>query len=231
MAHSLGGLVVANALSRNYGTDEAYKSLAEHTIGAAFLGTPFEGSSKAKFGKFAVRFLGWFTEVQEKSLEDLQAGSEKLASISDLFLKYVKQRDRAKKTPYLEVAFFFEERSTWKGDANVGIIVPKKSATLKGYDPISIPKDHIDMCKFDADDAPEYQSIAGKLRQWISDIGKPRKTRKPKQAGISIRQSGKVDHRYNTGNYGVLAGHVAGTAPGAVTLRGATVTVNSFTLK
>jgi hypothetical protein len=175
VAHSLGGLVVANALSKYHGTDEASKKLAEHTIGTAFLGTPFEGSSKAKYGKFAVRFLKWFTEAQTKSLEDLQECSEKLASINDSFAKFLKQRDRSRTSSCLEVACFFEERNLYKLDTKIGIIVPKTSATLWSFDAISIPKDHIEMCKFDDEDSPEYKSVAGKLCQWISNIDKPRK--------------------------------------------------------
>ncbi|KAH8704539.1 Alpha/Beta hydrolase protein [Phaeosphaeriaceae sp. PMI808] len=64
VCHSLGGLVCANALSRYYGTDLAGANLVEKTIGVMFLGTPFEGSSKAKW---AGRALKKFLKARDRS--------------------------------------------------------------------------------------------------------------------------------------------------------------------
>jgi protein SERAC1 len=47
VAHSLGGLVVANALSRPYSADKTAKKLTNNAVGIIFLGTPFAGSDKA----------------------------------------------------------------------------------------------------------------------------------------------------------------------------------------
>ena len=181
MAHSLGGIVVANALSRPHGTDDAVKEIADHTIGTLFLGTPFEGSNEAKYGSLAVSFLKYFMPTQERNLEDLVKRSDRLASINDSFAKFLKDRDRSQTKPYLEVACYFEERSLWQGKVKIGIIVPKESASWLGIDAISIPKDHIEMCKFDDEDASDYKSVAGKLRQWIANIDKPRE---PGQKGV-----------------------------------------------
>ncbi|KAH9203787.1 Alpha/Beta hydrolase protein [Leptodontidium sp. 2 PMI_412] len=57
VSHSLGGLVCANALSRHNRTDNASDALMDGTIGVIFLGTPFEGSSKAKWGRRRLQLL------------------------------------------------------------------------------------------------------------------------------------------------------------------------------
>ena len=187
MAHSLGGLVVANALSRSYGTEDAPKEIADHTIGTLFLGTPFEGSNKANYASLAVSFLSYFMPTQTKSLEDLVERSDKLASICDLFAKFLKDRDRSQTKPYLEVACFFEACNLYQGKIKIGIIVPKESASWLGVDALSISKDHVEMCKFEDEDGPAYKNVVGKLRQWIENIGESRETDQGGVGGVDAQ--------------------------------------------
>jgi hypothetical protein len=90
ICHSLGGLVCANALSRHHGTDNASTTLVENTIGTAFLGTPFEGSSKAKWAKTALRMLGCISSTRKEDVHDLEERSAKLIHINDAFQKFLK---------------------------------------------------------------------------------------------------------------------------------------------
>lgn len=169
--------MVANALSRPHGTDDASKELAGNTIGTLFLGTPFEGSSLANYGTLAVQFLSYFMLVptQPASLKDLEKRSAKLASINDSFAKFLKERDRSKTKQYLEIACFFEERPLYNLlGTEIGLVVPKESASWLGIDAQSIPEDHIKMCKFADKYGSDYKRVAAKLSQWITDIDKPR---------------------------------------------------------
>lgn len=187
VAHSLGGLVVANALSRPHGTDEASKEPADNTIGALFLGTPFEGSSLAKYASLAIQFLQYFMPTQKENLKDLEKRSNKLASINDSFAKFLKERDRSKTKPWLEIACFFEERSLYKGSVKIGKIVPKESASWLGVDALSIPKDHIEMCKFEDEEGSDYRSVADKLSQWVGDIDESRVKGEGKVGGVNAQ--------------------------------------------
>lgn len=162
--------MVANALSKPHGTDEAAKEIADRTIGTLFLGTPFHGSSKAKYGRLAVNILSYFMPAAGQNIKDLEERSEKLASINDAFAKFLKERDRSRTKPFLEVACFFEDESLYKGKARIGKIVPKESASWLGVDALSISQDHIAMCKFRDEDSSDYKNVVGKLCQWIKDI-------------------------------------------------------------
>jgi pimeloyl-ACP methyl ester carboxylesterase len=170
VCHSLGGLVCANALSRHHGTDLAGASLGEKTIGVVFLGTPFEGSSKAKWAGRALRMLDWVSTTHKEDVKDLEERSAKLMSINDAFQKFLKARDRSEARRFVEVACFFEQYAMYKAGKKIGIIVPKESACLPGIDPQSIQANHVDMCKFEDEDREGYKNISQRLSQWVSDL-------------------------------------------------------------
>ena len=159
----------ANALSRHNGTDIFSTCIVERTIGVAFLGTPFEGSSKAKWGSRALKIIDWISTTHKEDIKDLEERSGKLISINTAFQKILKARDRSKSREFVEVACFFEEYSMYKAGAKIGVIVPKESASLAGIDPQSIQANHVDMCKFEDEEREGYKRIFQKLSQWISD--------------------------------------------------------------
>ena len=160
----------ANALSRHNGTDISSTCIVEKTIGIAFLGTPFEGSSKAKWGSRALKIIDLIGTTQKKDIKDLEERSEKLININVAFQKFLKARDRSKSREFVEVACFFEEYSMYKAGVKIGVIVPKDSASLPGIDPQSIQANHVDMCKFEDEDREGYKQISQKLSQWISEL-------------------------------------------------------------
>lgn len=174
VCHSLGGLVCANALSRPHGTDRASANLVERTIGVIFLGTPFEGSSKAKWAGRALKVLDWVSTTHKEDAKDLEERSAKLMNINDAFQKFLKARDRSEIRQFVEVACFFEQYATYKAVKKIGVIVPKESACLPGIDPQSIQANHVDMCKFEDEDREGYKSISQRLSQWVLDLDRQR---------------------------------------------------------
>ncbi|OMP88505.1 Protein SERAC1, partial [Diplodia seriata] len=170
VTHSLGGLVTANALSRANGTDSQKDKIADRTIGVMFLGTPFEGSEKAKWAATALRLLSLVSSTNDEKVKDLEERSAKLVSINDAFYKYWRSRDRSRvKKNFLEVACFFEEYPMKIGGKKVHI-VPKESACLKGIDPQSISAHHSDMCKFEDEYRNGYKCVTGQLQLWIKKL-------------------------------------------------------------
>jgi hypothetical protein len=164
----MGGLVVANALSANH-KDAAKKAIADHTIGALFLGTPFLGSSKAKYALIATAILDYIIPVQRGNVKDLEVRSKKLTDINQEFAKYLKERDRSRELPHLELACFFEERPMSK---HKGFVVPRESATWLGTEPLSIQANHVNMARFETNHGTDYKMMVGKLKDWIRDIEK-----------------------------------------------------------
>lgn len=224
VSHSLGGLVCANALSRHNGTDMASTNLVKRTIGVVFLGTPFEGSSKAKWGSRALKILDWISTTHKEDIKDLEERSAKLISITTAFQKFLKARDRSESREFVEVACFFEEYAMYKGGKKIGVIVPKESACLPGIDPQSIQANHVDMCKFEDEDREGYKRISQKLSQWISDLDSQSKGSGEDSQKHSVRMGDvnfkdKIDN-----NQGVVMGHAYGTATDGVRITGSSTT-------
>ncbi|KAJ4356668.1 uncharacterized protein N0V89_004704 [Didymosphaeria variabile] len=167
VAHSLGGLVVANAVAGDKGVNKEGKSISDHTFGILFLGTPFEGSKKAEWGSFGER-LKKMTGIKTEDLKDLKERSAKLQSINAALQTYVKDRDRG--TPLYTVCYF-EEFPTYVDKVDIGHIVTKDSATFQNADLVlPIPGNHHTMCKFGATYAPGYDRVEGQLVQWIKAL-------------------------------------------------------------
>lgn len=148
--------------------------IVEKTIGAVFLGTPFEGSSKAKWGGRALKVLEWVSTTHKEDVKDLEERSARLTSINDAFQKFVKARDRSETRHFVEIACFFEQYAIYKAGKRIGVIVPKESACLPGVDPQSIQANHVDMCKFEDEDREGYKNISQRLSLWIADLDRQR---------------------------------------------------------
>lgn len=168
--------MVANALSQNYREilDEKSTNLSLKTIGCLFLGTPFGGSDAAKYGSLALKVIKLVSRTQKDSMENLVRRSEKLKSINDAFAKLLKARDRSDAKSFIEVATFFEEYPFTKA---VGLIVPRESAKLLGFDPVSIAANHVEMTKFQGRYVSGYVAVSGKLSQWIEGLNKTKTER------------------------------------------------------
>lgn len=139
------------------------------TVGVVFLGTPFEGSSKAKWAGRALKMLDWVSTTHKEDVKDLEERSAKLMNINDAFQKFLKARDRSETRQFVEVACFFEQYAMYKAGKKIGTIVPKESACLPGIDPQAIQANHVDMCKFEDEDREGYRNISQRLSQWVSD--------------------------------------------------------------
>ncbi|KAF2476197.1 putative ribonuclease p/mrp subunit [Lindgomyces ingoldianus] len=222
VCHSLGGLVCANALSRYHGADLASAGLVEKTAGVVFLGTPFEGTSKAKWAGRALKVLDWVSTTHKEDVKDLEERSANLTNINDTFQKFLKARDRSETGQFVEVACFFEQYAMYKAGKKIGIIVPKESACLPGIDPQSIQANHVDMCKFEDDDREGYKNISQRLSQWISDLDGPLKGSTAKTQTHSVYM-GDVNYRDKIeNNQGVVMGHAYSTATDGVRIIGST---------
>ncbi|KAI9894034.1 MAG: hypothetical protein M1814_004804 [Vezdaea aestivalis] len=160
VTHSLGGLVCQDALLYSAGSPEPHISnVAEKVQAIAFLGTPHCGADLAKWAGLAANFVNLIKRVNRSILQVLDPDSEVLARIQQDFASTLRIRTNWK------ITCFHEELSVF----GVGEIVPKKSATLSGYQCIGIHSNHMDMTKYNGRQDPGYQHVAGELWRWARE--------------------------------------------------------------
>ncbi|EFR02207.1 SesB protein [Nannizzia gypsea CBS 118893] len=216
IAHSLGGLVCANALSQRYSPNFAGREVVAHTRGVIFLGTPFQGSSKVTWAKTAERLCRLVADSNDQIIRDLDRKSDILKKIGTDFLIFVRDRYVTRNEYLLQVACFFETKSTKikiKGiKTDLGHIVTEDSATLANYKPIAINADHRTMCHFPDCETTGYIDVTGKLKQMIANMDKG--VYSLKEAGRSITVSDTYFGE-NFHNYGIATGNIIGTTPNA----------------
>ena len=167
VAHSLGGLVCKQAilLSRNH-PETHLRGIFHCTIGIIFMGTPHRGAWMAGWAKIPASALGLVKSVNKSLLEILQTDSQALELIQVSFWSMIRERQKANQPP--DVTCFFEELPL----VGVGKVVSKESATLEGYNLISIHANHRDMVKFPSAEENGFKRLLGELVRWVSQVGK-----------------------------------------------------------
>ncbi|KAL5347666.1 hypothetical protein ACLOAV_007075 [Pseudogymnoascus australis] len=161
VVHSLGGLVVENALALSRSSAETYlQNLEACTIGLAFLGTPHFGSDKASWGKFGAKIYNVVGIANTAIVAVLDPDSEVLATIQKRFHEIIRIRQKNNKP--IEITCFHEELPFGK----LGLIVDMKSATLPGYSCYSIHATHTGMSKFEGPQDHGYIDVCGELERW-----------------------------------------------------------------
>ncbi|KAK8209217.1 Alpha/Beta hydrolase protein [Phyllosticta capitalensis] len=223
VAHSLGGLVVANALSRQHGSNGGSQSIADATKGVAFLGTPFKGSDMATVGKVVLRVASLFTTTNENSLRTLQRRSERAADITTNFLAYIDGRTHSPDANYLDVACFFEEHPM-RVAKSFGLVVDMESATIPGKKPQPIPANHREMCRYEFAEHPGFRSVSDQLCQWITALEVPA-SEEAVQTQTSAIHIGDTIFRERVENHGgVVMGSVYNAAQDGMHITGSSTT-------
>ncbi|KAK0655558.1 Alpha/Beta hydrolase protein [Cercophora newfieldiana] len=167
VAHSLGGLVCKEAilLSRNH-PEPHLRSIFDCIRGVIFMGTPHKGAWMADWAKISVSALGLAKTVNKSLLEILQTNNQALERIQLDFWSMIRERQKAGQPP--EVTCFFEELPL----PGIGKVVTKESATLEGYNSITIHANHRDMVKFASAEENGFKRLLGELVRWVLQVGK-----------------------------------------------------------
>ncbi|KAF4468130.1 hypothetical protein FALBO_5005 [Fusarium albosuccineum] len=161
VAHSLCGLVCKEAilLSRN-NPERHLQGIFDYTKGIIFLGTPHRGSWMADWASIPASALGLIKSTNKTLLKTLQTDDTYLKSVQVRFWDMVREQQNTGRD--LGVTCFFKELPL----PGVGLVVPKDSATLEGYNHISIYANHSNMVKFDSADNNGFKGLLGELTRW-----------------------------------------------------------------
>ena len=159
IAHSLGGIVVKDALNISKTETTHFCEILPATIGVLFLGTPHQGSKVASLGKIAFELSRILLQnPNTKILRALEIDSEILERISRSFGQVLASGK-------IKVHSFQEELDT-KG----AMIVGSTSSTI-GYineSRSTLHANHRNMAKFSSSDDVNFQRFISVLRRWTT---------------------------------------------------------------
>jgi len=160
IAHSLGGLVVEQALLMCIGADESLHDIATATAGIVFLGTPHQGSRLAKWSALGKLMPGNIRTVNQKAIDVLRVDSEICRSLEDAF------QEHAKNGKFRNIRLFsFYETVAMNGFSKM--VVPEASAVLSGDFKSPIHGTHTSMARFEGPNDDGYRKIKGQLIAWL----------------------------------------------------------------
>ncbi|KAI0202388.1 hypothetical protein F4808DRAFT_458989 [Astrocystis sublimbata] len=167
IAHSLGGLVVMDALLSSRTSSEPHlRRILDCVRAILFLGTPHYGVALADTGRRLVGLVSLTAaKTNMKIVSVLQRDSEVLSRIQKGFHELLRsqQRDR---THALEITCCYEELPLIGNT----VVVPRESAILRGYSAIGIHADHRGIARFASADDPGFISVLGELRRWTDKV-------------------------------------------------------------
>jgi pimeloyl-ACP methyl ester carboxylesterase len=120
VTHSMGGLVVQNALDLSRSSPESHlNGLESNTAGLVFMGTPHFGSDAARWGRYYTNILGAIANPNQNIIGVLERNSEVLATIQNRFHGVLRLR-QANEQPILITCFYEELASPVVGTVRSG---------------------------------------------------------------------------------------------------------------
>jgi hypothetical protein len=161
IAHSLGGLVVEQALLESTGSDASLNNIHIWTAGILFFGVPHQGSHLAKWGSALRKLIPQsIRSTNKKVIDALKSDSEVCQNLDGDFQK------EAKHGKFKNIRLFsFYETQKLPGFSN--LVVPEKSAVLRADFKCAIEGDHKSMTRFTGPNDPEYCKVKGQLTYWL----------------------------------------------------------------
>jgi PGAP1-like protein len=161
IAHSLGGIVVKDAVFFAKNHPNFTKEVFAAIEGVIFLGTPHHGSPVASLGKLAYEISRIFLQNPNIGvLRTLESKSEVLERISEQFNMMLAQHS-------LKLHSFHEELPYY------GImIVPPAFASIGGLNETrgSLYANHRSMARFSSPNEINFQRVTSVLIQWVNEI-------------------------------------------------------------
>jgi len=160
IAHSMGGLILENALCISVRSGESLRTIAKRTAGILFLGTPHSSDQLTNWGWSISRLIpARLRKGHEPELEGLKVASNVYATVDRSFQLDIKHGDLR----HISIFTFYESLPL----PGMKLIVPKSSTALSSVPSAPIHGTHISMTKFESALDSEYAKVKGSLLSWI----------------------------------------------------------------
>ncbi|KAK3367665.1 hypothetical protein B0H63DRAFT_489599 [Podospora didyma] len=180
LAHSLGGILVKNALIHSKLSKSSHHSIKRCTSGVAFFGTPHVGTSAANFASIVLSIGSIFTRTNSTVVRQLRENSESLHTQLQQFNPI---------SCDFQIVVFYE---TYKTNIKFGkriVIVPLHSASLPGNQGglcIPLRKSHTELVRFSCPADPDYLVVSDQLKILVSDASRVLETNSVMSTATSL---------------------------------------------
>ena len=226
IGHSLGGLVIQQALVESLGGDESLLPVATRTAGIIFMGTPHHGASLASWAvklrdAFRILLPIWSNNINGEVLKLLETKSDICKKVQIQF----QTEGRGGRLKGLKMFSFYE---TVPMVAAGKIVVTKDSAVLSELYCEGIASTHSDMVKFSGKRDVAYQKVLGQFRVWmkgavrIDKVNEEKKTEDPDHLEGWPGEDGQKRKKKEANSafaYGARIGTISGTTGGTINLQ------------
>lgn len=176
IGHSMGGLVIAKAITIADSRRDQFPAMFECISGCVFFGTPFGGTEAASAASIlAAAGERYDKATSPKLLEMMSPRDEGLKELKNEFVRLA-----GKLTQKIEIWCFYEEQPTnfaeqaglpsflgWAIPKKIANFVTEESATLVGIDKMGLASNHRNLVKFDSPKDPRFQMVRDILRRII----------------------------------------------------------------
>ncbi|KAF8221360.1 hypothetical protein L208DRAFT_1328490 [Tricholoma matsutake] len=164
VAHSLGGIVLKNALIHADRNEYApYKAVEHSTYGIIFLGTPHQGSAAVDMAALILQILSIGFDTSNSILSDLALHGKALQQQQDQY-NQISLRYATK--------CYYEMYPTKLPLGKKMKLVDHPSAILPesiNSQSIALNRDHVNICKFHDCTEPDFKTVVSHLFKMVED--------------------------------------------------------------
>jgi hypothetical protein len=166
LGHSMGGLVVAKAITMASIRADDYPNLFQCFAGSMFFGTPFEGSQALNKDSLMVNILASKDVGKTRALTFLDPNNEGLEELVNEF-----RRVNDKMDARIQICCFYEQKPLDFAKAQfkipfkplAEIVVTQRSASLQGVESVGLPLDHRELNRYNSPKDGNYEQVRSRL--------------------------------------------------------------------
>ncbi|KAI5780839.1 hypothetical protein EDC01DRAFT_257131 [Geopyxis carbonaria] len=196
VCHSLGGLLVKQALINTRTNHEQYGDISKRTYGLMFFGTPHSGGNFVQFAKCMANIWSAHTGEPKNNMLAMLGKESILTELMTEAFRY--QKDKFKVVSFVESRPMKIRSAVWLPFASK-MIVDREYAILGNSAELvlDLNRDHSSLCKFSSHQDPAYEIVERHLKEFVRKAIKPPKPPRPSKVLAPPKYSQRSQHHYN----------------------------------